>query len=61
MTTGTYLSKINTRTFFYGYFQQQKKLKNMHFGKKKHKKTNTGKSFECNLRLLKSDKNCHNA
>lgn len=39
MTTGKYLSKINTRTFFYGYFQQQKKLKNMHFGKKNKKKT----------------------
>lgn len=34
MTTGTYLSKINTVTFSYGYFQKKTK-KNMHFGKKK--------------------------
>lgn len=48
MTTGTYLSKINTVTFSYGYFQKKTK-KNMHFGKKK--KNHAGKSFECNLKL----------
>lgn len=47
MTTGTYLSKINTVTFSYGYFQKKTK-KNMHFGKKKN---HAGKSFECNLKL----------
>lgn len=49
MTTGTYLSKINTGTFSYGYMYFKKKTKkNMHFGKKKN---HAGKSFECNLKL----------
>lgn len=57
MTTGTYLSKINTVTFSYGYFQKKTKKTCILVKKKTH----AGKSFECNLKLnqtTESDKNC---